>query len=138
MWVVLIDSFFWKSLLSSRIISFLCEQKCNLSAWVRNIQMTLMSNILFTYTFTITSNKIVATGIMNNPNQNTGDENKIWSIPTKTAPTSMVGHMLLEYINWWIEFLHIIWFCVTCIQGWKRTITLLNPIWNNVSTMSRN
>lgn len=55
-------------------------------------------NSLITYTFTTTSIKIVAMGIRNNPNQNTGDENKIWSIPKNTAATGKVGHKLLKQI----------------------------------------
>lgn len=46
---------------------------------------------IFTYTLIAISNNIAAIGIMNNPNQNTGDENRILSIPTKTAANGIDG-----------------------------------------------
>lgn len=40
--------------------------------------------------------RIVATGMMKMPSQNTGDENNIWSMPTKMAATGIVGQKLLK------------------------------------------
>lgn len=54
--------------------------------------------MVYTYTLVVTSNNNVAIGIMNRPNQNTGDANIIRSIPTNTAATGIVGHKLLYII----------------------------------------
>lgn len=47
----------------------------------------------------VTSNNIVAIGIINKPSQKTGDDISILSIPTKTAATGIVGQILLKYIK---------------------------------------
>lgn len=49
-----------------------------------------------TYALTVISNRIAAIGIMNNPSQKTGDENRIWSMPTKTAASGIDGQKLLQ------------------------------------------
>lgn len=47
------------------------------------------------YTLIAISNSIAAIGIMKSPSQNTGDENMIVSIPTKTAASGIDGQKLL-------------------------------------------
>lgn len=42
------------------------------------------------------SKRIAAIGMMNNPSQNTGDENSICSMPTNTAASGIVGQKLLH------------------------------------------
>lgn len=49
-----------------------------------------------TYTLMAISNRMAAIGMMNNPSQNTGDENIMCSMPTNTAASGIVGQKLLQ------------------------------------------
>lgn len=48
-----------------------------------------------TYALITTSTRIAVVGMRNRPSQNEGVEKSISAIPTKTAPTGIVGQMLL-------------------------------------------
>lgn len=60
------------------------------------LAMNMWRNPSNTYAFTVTSNNIAAIGIMNSPSQKTGDENRILSMPTKTAANGIDGQKLLK------------------------------------------
>lgn len=49
-----------------------------------------------TYDLTVKSDNKTATGMRMRPSQNTGELNNIWSLPTMTAPTFMIGQKLLK------------------------------------------
>lgn len=51
-----------------------------------------------TYALTVTSNKMAAIGIINNPSQNTGDVYNSVSMPANTAAIGIVGQKLLQKI----------------------------------------
>lgn len=65
---------------------------------------------------------MVMAGIINSPNQKTGDANTILSIPNMTLPTSKCGHTLLK-----INIKQYIMYCVNVRQS---IASIILPITN--------